>query len=169
MNRSIALLLIAAAAGCAGPRPDTGEADLYKALQGEETVEIADAREMLAAGLRFQIDRYAGKSGTDVEVVFLSILDMDPADRLLARLEGTALEVRKFSEWSAFYRSEDGKPFVPDNYAIISVRSIDIVDYDNAAVSTSWNISGIAMPAETYLLERIAGSWKVTGTRYSSP
>lgn len=168
MNRYIIALLMVAA-GCAGSHPQQGEADLYALLSGEETVELADAREMLAAALRHQIGRYVEKNGNDMGVVFLSILDIDPADQLLSRLSGTPLEVRRFSEWSTYYRNEEGKPYIPKNYVAISVRDIDIQDYDNATVSTSWNISGIAMPAETCILERIAGSWLVTGVRYRAP
>lgn len=169
MVRRIVAVALMAAAGCAGPQPKDPEAELYASLCGEETVEVADGREMLAAALRHQIERYAEKNGTGAGAVFVSVLDLDPADELLARLAGAPLEVRKFSQWSAYYRSRDGRPYIPENYVIISVRSMDIADYDNAAVSTQWNVSGILLPAQTYVLARIAGSWTVTGTRFSSP
>jgi len=127
--------------------------------------EIAIARDILAAALRYDIDRFVERNSPKIEVCFLSILDSDPADELLVRLEGTGLEVHKFSEWATYSRNEYDQPIIPKRYFTISVRDVRIIDSTHAEVDIIWNASGISIPGETFMLENFAGTWRVISTR----
>lgn len=161
----ISLMLIMT--GCSGEYAQD-EAQRINTLSNEDNPEIAIARDMLAAALRYDIDRFVERNRPKLEVCFLSILDSDPADELLARLEGTKLEVHKFSEWTIYYKDEDGNSIIPKRYFTISVRDVRIIDSTHAEVDTSWEASGISIPGETFMLEKIAGTWRVTGTKLTS-
>ena len=134
-------------------------------LSEEDYPEIAIARDMLAAAVRYDIDRFVERNRPKLEECFLSILDSDPADELLVRLEGTMLEVHKFSKWTTYYRNEDGQPIIPKRFFTISVRDVRIIDSTHAEVDTIWNASGISLPGETFMLENFAGTWRVINTR----
>lgn len=161
----ISLMLILT--GCSGEYADD-EVQPLNTLNDADNPEIAIARDMLAAALRYDIDRFVEKNRPKLEICFLSILNSDPADELIARLEGTKLEVHKFSEWTTYSRNEDGQPIIPKRYFTISVRDVRIIDSTHAEVDTSWNASGISIPGETFILEKIAGTWRVVGVKLTS-
>ena len=130
--------------------------------------EIAIARDMLAAALIYDINRFVERNRPKLDVCFLSILDVDPADELLARLKDARLEVHKFSEWATYSKDEDGQSVMPERFFRISVRDVRIMDATRAEVDTHWSASGVYLPGETFSLEKIAESWRVTGVRYTS-
>lgn len=164
---AVIISIILIMTGCSGEYAQD-EVQRINTLSEEDNPEIAIARDMLAAAVRYDIDSFVERNRPKLEVCFLSILDADPADELLARLEGTKLEVHKFSEWTTYSRNEDGQPIIPKRYFTISVRDVRLIDATHAEVDTSWNASGISIPGETFILERIAGTWRVTGTRLTS-
>lgn len=164
---AVIIPLILIMTGCSGEYAQD-EAQRINTLNEEDNPEIAIARDMLAAALRYDIDRFVEKNRPKLEMCFLSILDTDPADEFLARLVGTKLEVHKFSEWTTYSRNEDGQSIMPKRFFTISVRDVRIIDSTHAEVDTSWNASGISIPGETFTLERIVGTWRVTGTRLTS-
>jgi hypothetical protein len=164
---TVIISIILIMTGCSGEYADD-EVQPINTLNDADNSEIAIARDMLAAAVSYDIDRFVERNRPKLKVCFLSILDADPADELLARLEDTKLEVHKFSEWSTYFKNEDGQPIIPKRFFTISVRDVRIIDSTRAEVDTRWNASGISIPGETFILERIAGTWRVTGTRLTS-
>ena len=164
---TILVLVMLILAGCSEEYVSS-ESQLFSELSEEDMPELGVARDMLAAALSYQIDLFVEKNRPEMKVCFLSILDLDPAEELLARLEGTKLEVHKFSEWATHFKNEQGLPYIPNNYITISVRDVRILDSDNAEVDTRWNVSGVSIPGETCTVKRFAGTWKVTGIRPST-
>ena len=164
---AVIISIILIMTGCSGEYADD-EVQPINTLNDADNPEIAIARDMLAAAIRYDIDRFVERNRPKLKVCFLNILDSDPADELLARLKDTKLEVHKFSEWSTYFKNEDGQPIIPKRFFTISVRDVRIIDSTRAEVDTRWNASGISIPGETFILERIAGTWRVTGTRLTS-
>ncbi len=167
--KSIAAIavLILILSGC-GAEYAGEETQKLNTLSDADNPEIAIGRDMLAAALRYDIDRFVEKNRPRVDVCFLSILDSDPADELLDRLEGTKLEVHKFSEWTTYFKDENGAPYIPERFFRISVRDVRIIDSTHAEVDTSWNASGLEIPGETFMVEKFSGTWRVTGVRYTT-
>jgi len=161
---AVIITLILIIAGC-GEEYAQDEAQGINTLNDKDNPEIAIGRDILAAALRYDIDRFVEKNRPKLEVCFLSILDSNPADELLSRLEGTKLEVRKFSEWTSYYKNENRQPILSDRFFTITVRDFRVIDSAHAEVDTMWNASGIALPGETFILEKIAGTWRVISTR----
>jgi hypothetical protein len=160
---SSAIILILLFAGCS-----TEYAEETEPLNEADSPALAIGRDMLAAALLFDINRFVEQHQPEIKVCFLSILDSDPADELLVRLEGARLEVHKFSEWTTYFRNEDGQPVMPDRYFRISVRDVRIIDSTHAEVDLNWNVSGLAAPSETFFMELIEGAWIVTDVRFTS-
>ncbi len=161
------LIMIFVFAGCGEEYAD-GEAQKISALNEADNPEIAIARDMLAAALRYDIDRFVERNRPKLDVCFLNILGADPADELIARLEGTKLKVYKFSEWTTYFKNEKGAPTIPKRFFSISVRDVRITDSTHMEVDTIWEASGIGIPGETFMLERIAGTWRVISTKLTS-
>jgi hypothetical protein len=159
----IALLLLA---GCGGQQAQ--QTQDISILSEADNPELAIGRDMLAAALRYDIDTFVERNKPELKICFLSILNADPADELLDRLEGTKLEVHKFSEWTHYFKDEDGRPVLPKRFFHISVRDVRIIDSENAEVDTAWEASGINIPGETFIMEKIAGTWRVVGTRLTT-
>jgi hypothetical protein len=167
MKKSAAIvILILLFSGC-GSEYAEDEAQQFNTISDADNPAFVAGRDMLAAALRYDIDRFVERNQPRLKVCFLSILDADPADELLARLEGTKLEVHKFSEWSTYFRNEDGQPVMPDRFFRISVRDARIIDSTHAEVDTQWSASGIAIPGETFALENSEGTWRVIKVRYT--
>ncbi len=162
---TVAAVFLLVLSGCGGEYVDEGRR--IQALDEAEHPEIAEARDILAAALRFDIDRFVERNDPRVKVCFLSILNYDPADELLARLKGTRLEVHKFSEWSRYIKNDKGQSVMPGRYLIVSVRDFRVIDSSHAEVETVWNDSGIAIPGETFRVEKIAGKWVVMSAAYT--
>ncbi len=167
--KSIAAIavLVLLISGCSAEYAED-EAQPLNTISDADSPELAMGRDMLAAALRYDIDRFVERNRPIVKVCFLSILDADPADELITRLEGTKLEVHKFSEWSTYFKNEDGQPVLPDRFFRISVRDIRLIDPTHAEVDTSWSASGIAIPGETFTLENIEGTWRVIDVKLTS-
>ena len=161
------LIMIFIFAGCGEEYAD-GEAQKINALNETDNPEIAIARDMLAAALRYDIDQFVERNRPKLDVCFLNILGHDPADELIARLEGTKLKVYKFSEWTTYFKNENDAPTIPERFISISVRDVRITDSTHMEVDTIWKASGIEIPGETFMLERIAGTWRVINTRVTS-
>ena len=161
---TVIVVLILLFSGCSGEYADD-ETQRINKLSDADNPEIAIARDILAVALRYDIDRFVERNRPRLEVCFLSVIDSDPADELLARLEGTKLEVHKFSEWSTYFRNENGEAVMPDRFFRISVRDVRIIDATHFEVDTHWDASGIAIPGETITLESVAGTWRVTDVR----
>ena len=161
---TVIVALIMIFAGCGEEYADD-EAQKINDLNEADNPAIAIARDMLAAALRYDIDQFVKRNRPKLDVCFLNILGNDPADELLARLEGTKLDVHKFSEWTTYFKNETGQPATPKRYFLISVRDVRIIDSTHAEVDTIWNASGIEIPGETFMLEKIAGTWWVINTR----
>jgi hypothetical protein len=138
-------------------------------LDEAENPSLAIGRDALAAALRYDIDTFVERNRPKLEVVFLSILGSDPADELLERLEGTALEVRKFSEWTTYFKNEQGQPVMPKRFFLLNVRDVRIVDSAHIEVDTAWDASGIKIPGETFYVESIEGTWRVIDKRVTPP
>ena len=166
-NIAAIVILVLLFSGCSNEYAGD-DAQPINTLSDADNPAVAIARDMLAAALRYDIDRFVMRNQPRLEVCFLSILDDDPADELLTRQEGTKLEVHKFSEWSTYFRNEDGQAVMPKRFFRISVRDVRIIDSTHAEVDTSWNASGIAIPGETFALEKIEGTWQVKSVRFSS-
>lgn len=161
------VILILFFSGCSAEYADDDSQPL-NTISDADNPALAIGRDMLAAALRYDIDRFVERNRPKLKVCFLSVIDDDPADELIARLEGTKLEVHKFSEWTTYFRNEDGQPVMPDRFFRISVRDIRIIDSTHAEVDTQWSASGIAIPGETFALENIEGTWRVITVRMTS-
>jgi len=158
------IILTLLLAGCseeyAGDRPPQ-----LNEIRDADNPELSTARDMLAAALRYDIDRFVRRNRPEMKSCFLSILGADPADDLLARLEGAGLEVHKFSEWSFRFKDENGMWTNPGRYILISVRDGRIMDSTHGEVDTAWNVSGNDIPGETFILEKFADAWRVTDVK----
>jgi hypothetical protein len=157
LSAAIAMMLLG---GCGGEYAEDWSQKV-NSIDESAHPEVALIRDMLAAAVRYDIDSFARKNEPRTKNVFLSILDADPADALLERLEGAALEVHKFSEWARFSKNEEGQPALPKRYLTLSVRDIRLPDSTHAEVDTIWHASGIEIPGETLYLQSIEGTWQV--------
>jgi len=153
--------------GCSGKHVDD---DVVKmnTMSDADNPELAIGRDLLAAALRYDIDTFVERNKPKLEVCFLNILGNDPADELLARLEGTKLEVHKFSSWTTYFTNDQGSPTMPRNFLSISVRDVRVPDSTHGEVDTIWKASGIELPGETFFLERIEGTWRVIKKKVTS-
>jgi hypothetical protein len=146
--------------GCTGEYADEGVQKM-NTMSDADNPELSIGRDMLAVALRYDIDQFVERNRPRLEDCFLDILGENPSDELLARLEGTKLKVHKFSEWTTFYKDENGSPVIPRRFFTISVRDVRIIDSTHMEVDTAWNASGNDIPGETFYLERIEGTWRV--------
>jgi hypothetical protein len=158
----IALMLILP--GCTKEETSSGVQQIQQ-LDEADNPSLAIGRDMLAAALRYDIDRFVERNRPQLKTVFVSIIDSDPADELLERLEGTRLEVHKFSEWTTYFRNEQGQPVLPKRFFLLNVRDVRIIDSTHCEVDTVWDASGIKIPGETFFLENIEGTWRVVNVR----
>lgn len=151
-------------AGCTGEYADE---DVVKmnTMNDADNPELSIGRDLLAAALRYDIDQFVERNRPKLEDCFLNIIGEDPADELISRLDGTKLKVHKFSEWTTFYKDENGAPIIPKRFFSISVRDVRIIDSTHAEVDTAWKASGIDIPGETFHLESIEGTWRVISSK----
>lgn len=150
--------------GCSGEYADDG-VEKMNTMNDADNPELSIGRDMLAAALRYDIDTFVERNRPRLEVVFLNILGEDPADELIERLKGTRLEVHKFSSWTTYFTNDKGSPTMPRNFLSISVRDVRVPDATHGEVDTAWEASGIDIPGETFMLERIEGTWRVISSK----
>ena len=153
--------------GCSGKHVDD---DVVKmnTMSDTDNPELAIGRDLLAAALIYDINQFVERNRPRLEVCFLSILGEDPADDLIARLKGARLEVHKFSSWTTYFTNDQGSPTMPRNFLSISVRDVRLPDATHGEVDTIWKASGIEIPGETFMLERIEGTWRVIRMKLTS-
>lgn len=163
-NIAAIVVVLLVLSGCSGEYVDDGQVKMSEMSEADHP-EIAIGRDLLAAALRYDIDTFVERNNPRLEVCFLSIIGNDPADELLARLEGTRLEVHKFSSWTTYFTNDQGSPKIPRNFLSISVRDVRVPDSTHGEVDTIWKASGIELPGETFFLERIEGTWVVIGKK----
>jgi hypothetical protein len=161
------VVLLLVLSGCSGEYADDGVEKISEMSEADHP-EIAIGRDLLAAALRYDIDTFVERNKPKLKVCFLNILGEDPADELLARLEGTKLEVHKFSSWTTYFTNDQGSPTMPRNFLSISVRDVRVPDSTHGEVDTIWKASGIELPGETFFLERIEGTWLVINKKVTS-